>query len=377
MPSPSVALPTGTGPAALTESAAGRRSVPGIALAVVLAVATLVAAVPLQHRVLLASLTWVTAASVLVRGDGRVLRPTLGALYVATFLAVAVVRGVPLERPILLVWLMGFAAIWTIGGQRGGMGPAVADWLPYGIAMTAYDFTRGAADGLGMPLQEQFPIDVDKALFFGHVPNVVVQEWLGPFDKFHPAWWQVPMALMYATHFVVPFVIPAVLWIRNRERFREWRRRFFSVVGLGLVTYALLPAVPPWLASQNGKIGKIERIVNYGWRRIGVDIAERVFDTGSRTFNVVAALPSLHAAFTLVAAAYFWRRTSRWVRPILVLYPLGMAVTLVAGGEHYVFDILLGWAYVVAVEVFWTRRERRRRFVEPGPEEFAAAQSAS
>lgn len=294
-------------------------------------------------------------------GRWRSVRLVLGVTYIIAAIAQIWRWGLPLERPILLAWLMVGGAIFTLGRGNGGALNAVKDWLPYGVAMTAYDFTRGAADTLGMPVQQELLINVDKALFFGHVPNVVVQEWLGPFDKFDPAWWQVPMALMYATHFVVPFVIPAVLWIRNRERFREWRRRFFSVVGLGLLTYCLLPAVPPWLASQNGKIGKIERIVNYGWRRIGVDIADRVFDLGSRTFNVVAALPSLHAAFTLIAAAYFWRRAARWVRPILVAYPLGMALTLVAGGEHYVFDILLGWLFVIAVEVFWTRREQRRK----------------
>ena len=96
-------------------------------------------------------------------------------------------------------------------------------------------------------------------------------------------------------------------------------------------------------------------------------MADRVFDFGSRTFNVVAALPSLHAAFTLVAAAYFWRRAGTWAKPILVLYPLGMAVTLVVGGEHYVFDILLGWLYVIVVEVFWTRREARAARLEPTP----------
>lgn len=278
------------------------------------------------------------------------------------FLVLVVRWGLPLERPILFAWIMGAAAIATVGRQRGGPLPVLKDWLPYGLALTAYDFTRGAADGLGMPIQQQLPITIDKFLFGGYVPNVELQSWLGPFGR-DIGWWQIPMALMYASHFVVPFVIPAVLWVRDRDRFRQWRRRYFSVVGLGLVTYILLPTVPPWLASKNGKIGPIDRIVNRGWNRIGVDVADRVFDFGSRTFNVVAALPSLHAAFTLVAAAYFWRRAGTWAKPILVLYPLGMAVTLVVGGEHYVFDILLAWLYVAASMLWWQRREARQPLV--------------
>lgn len=280
--------------------------------------------------------------------------------YGAAF-AVALWRwGVPLERPIVLAWLMGLAAVTTIGRTGGGLLPVLRDWLPYGVAMTAYDFTRGAADGLGMPIQRQLPIAVDKFLFFGHVPNVELQKWLGPFGR-DVAWWQIPMALIYASHFVVPFVIPAVLWIRNRERFRAWRRRFFSMVAVGLLTYVLLPAVPPWMASKQGAIGPITRIVNRGWSRIGVTIADRVFDMGTRTVNVVAALPSLHAAFAGLAAAFFWRSTRPWLRPLLAMYPIGMALTLVAGGEHYVFDILLAWVYLAAILWFWARREGLRR----------------
>ena len=47
-----------------------------------------------------------------------------------------------------------------------------------------------------------------------------------------------------------------------------------------------------------------------------------------------------------------------------------MAWTLVYGGEHYVFDVLLGWIYAVAVYfgVRWARRpaaasERRGRAI--------------
>jgi hypothetical protein len=37
-----------------------------------------------------------------------------------------------------------------------------------------------------------------------------------------------------------------------------------------------------------------------------------------------------------------------------------MALTLMATGEHYFFDILLGWVYAGAVMVAWAAWERRR-----------------
>ncbi len=289
-------------------------------------------------------------------------RGVLCGAYGGAFILVTWRSGLTFERPILLAWLMGAAIVATLGRPGGGVVPVLRDWLPYGLALTAYDFTRGAADQVGMPLQVRMPIEIDKFLFVGRVPNVEVQRWLGPFGN-HVAWWEVPIALTYASHFVVPFVIPAMLWVRNRERFRAWRRRFFTVVGLGLVTYVLLPTVPPWMASKNGEIGPVARVANRGWRRLGVHFADRVFEFGQRTVNVVAALPSLHAAFAGLAAAFFWAQTPRWARPLLALYPAMMAFTLIEGGEHYVFDILLAWLYVAASMLWWQRREARQPLV--------------
>ena len=47
-------------------------------------------------------------------------------------------------------------------------------------------------------------------------------------------------------------------------------------------------------------------------------------------------------------------------RPLLAAYPIAMGLTLVATGEHYVFDVLLGWSYAGAVMFGWAWWERRR-----------------
>jgi membrane-associated phospholipid phosphatase len=37
-----------------------------------------------------------------------------------------------------------------------------------------------------------------------------------------------------------------------------------------------------------------------------------------------------------------------------------MAFTLVAGAEHYIVDILLGWAFAAGVHIGWLRLDDRR-----------------
>jgi membrane-associated phospholipid phosphatase len=168
----------------------------------------------------------------------------------------------------------------------------------------------------------------------------------------HPHAWDYVAIVVYLTYFVVPIAVAAVLWYRAPTLFRRYVTLWIGLSFAALVTYALYPAVPPWLASRQGLLPHVVRIAPKLTRALGADLS-RVM--GSQHYvNKVAAVPSLHAATALLIAMIFWSHTVRW-RWLLVLYPLAMAVSLVYLGEHYVSDILLGWLYAVAVFVFGGR----------------------
>ena len=74
--------------------------------------------------------------------------------------------------------------------------------------------------------------------------------------------------------------------------------------------------------------------------------------------------PSLHAAYPLLFLLFFWAGARWYWRLVLVAYPLAMSFTLVYSGEHYAFDILLGWFYAVlafALNRAWDRWRAARR----------------
>ena len=83
--------------------------------------------------------------------------------------------------------------------------------------------------------------------------------------------------------------------------------------------------------------------------------ATRLAQAGS---NLVAALPSLHAAFAVLVSIALWLHVrNRVARVLIAAYPVAMGITLVYGGEHYVIDVLLGWVYValvLLVALAWT-----------------------
>ena len=79
------------------------------------------------------------------------------------------------------------------------------------------------------------------------------------------------------------------------------------------------------------------------WDHFGVRVVADVFDTGSGLVNMVAAMPSLHAAYPATLLLFFWN-DGKWWRIVLGAYTLAMGFALVYGGEHYLVDILVGWA---------------------------------
>jgi hypothetical protein len=281
------------------------------------------------------------------------------ALFACASLALFVTFGVPYQRDLLAVWLLLGLLCFSLSDVRGWARGVVLEWLPFIAILIAYDALRGsAAHTFGVHYLPQ--LDVDKALAGGSVPTVTLQHWLW---HGHVVWYDVIFWAVYLTHFFATPTLAAVLWKIDRRRFRTFVVLVATLSFAGVATYALFPAAPPWMAAQAHLISPVTRIVPQVWHALGLHSAGSVIEGGYRYANNVAAVPSLHAAFSLLVAITLWPRRRRWLRPLVALYPLAMAFALIYGGEHYLSDIVLGWLYaLVAVAIgravlsWWTAR---------------------
>jgi PAP2 superfamily len=213
-----------------------------------------------------------------------------------------------------------------------------------------------------MPAHAHLQIELDRLLGFGSVPTVWLQDhlWHG---AAHLQWYDYATWAVYMSYFFATTLLLAALWW---WRPAEYRRFAAMVVGLavaGCATYVLYPADPPWLAAQNGDISPVHRFVGDVNLDVGTLSFTSLWESGQRYGNDVAAVPSLHAAYTLLLVLFLVGRTRSRLRHLLWLYPAAMAFALVYAGEHYVCEILLGWLYATAVYVIagrsWGRFGRR------------------
>jgi membrane-associated phospholipid phosphatase len=290
-----------------------------------------------------------------------VARPYALGLYFFALVVWSAHYGIPVQRELVILWTCGALACVSIGRPPREILQLVLDWLPIVAVLWVYDLTRGAADSLGIGAHYLPMIDFDRFLF-GEVPTVWLQEQL--YDPAVVQWWDVGFTLVYTSYFIAPFVLAGWLWARDRLGFQRFTRRLVTLALAGLATYLAFPAAPPWMASGMGLIGEVHRSTARGWEVLGVGTAS-LFSKGQAASNLVAAVPSLHSAFTMLVALFLWGRVRPRLRPLLLLYPLAMGLTLIATGEHYFFDVLLGWLYAGAAMVGWAWWERRRLVTLP------------
>jgi membrane-associated phospholipid phosphatase len=277
-------------------------------------------------------------------------------LYVVALAAYTVAYGVPVQRELVIAWTCGALAIASIGRPPREIVQLVLDWLPIVAVLAVYDFTRGAADSMGIGVHFDTMIDFDRFVFFGETPTEWLQAHLYEADVVH--WYDIGFTLVYTSYFIVPFATAGVLWARDRLAFLRFVKRLVTLAIAGLATYIAFPAAPPWMAGEEGRLHVVHRTTAKGWEVIDLQTAA-MFSHGQDAVNKVAAVPSLHSAFVALVAMFLWGRVRPALRPLLALYPLAMGLTLMATGEHYFFDVLLGWIYAGAVMACWAWWERR------------------
>jgi hypothetical protein len=278
------------------------------------------------------------------RARRLLVRWLLSSVLVLSFAVTCLVEGLPTDRIVLLGWVLAGLALYAVadGGRR--VGRLLADWLPLVALLLAYDASRGLADGLGTTVHVTEPAAVDRWFGNGALPTIVLQE------HWNAAWWEAVATLVYASHFVVTPVVLAVLWVRDRERWVRYARLVIALSAAGLVTYVLYPAAPPWLAARDGVIEPVERLSGAGWEVLGLPRAGALLADSQGQVNQVAAVPSLHTAFAVLAWLVLLPLARRsWQRVALVGYALLMPLVLVWSGEHYVIDTILGALYAAAV----------------------------
>jgi hypothetical protein len=271
-----------------------------------------------------------------------------------------VLVGVPTDPFQMFVWLWLATIAWNVRAPARSHLAFARDWGPVFAGLIVYLYSRGFVDELPIPVHWTEPLGFDKWIGGGELPTQRLQQALcgepcsGASD---PRWYDAVLTTTYFTHFVAGLTLAVVLWLRNREAWVPWMRRYLVINFSALAIYFVYPMAPPWLASKDGYVdAHLPRLTGRGWDDIGLGGFHVLL---AKVGNPVAAMPSLHGGIAMLIALYgISRLRSAW-RWLLLVYPLMMGFALVYYAEHYVLDILAGWLLAGVVMIgcgWWERR---------------------
>ena len=273
--------------------------------------------------------------------------------------------GLLVDRISVAIALGLFLLCAFIGKPWRRWGVLVVDAAIYATMWFAYETTHGAADQLGFPLQVTAPRNIDRAMFFGADPTVWLQQRF--FHANDIRWYDDVGSVIYYSHFVVPVVALAAVWVVSRALWVRFMKRLATVLVVSCAMFVVLPTAPPWIAG-NARYGydtlpiTITRHTWRGFYDLGFVGFVRGWSNSLDWANPVAALPSLHVAFALFVPAFFLPAVRWWwVRALMMSYPVAMLAALVYFGEHWVIDGVVSAAIVGGTFWFWNCVESLQR----------------
>lgn len=144
---------------------------------------------------------------------------------------------------------------------------------------------------------------------------------------------QVLSSYYFVMHLGMTALLLLLLWLRS-DAYRRQRNVLVVASLLGLAAYWAYPVAPPRMLA--------------GFHDTVHDLLPAAYQLEASKANLYAAVPSLHMAWAIWCGVALWAMSGAWwVRTLAVAHPVITAVTVLATGNHYVFDLLTGAALML------------------------------
>jgi len=253
-------------------------------------------------------------------------------------------RRLELRAPVVTALAWQAPAALALAAPRS----RVRDAGTYALQMWAYfahfDMPDDDPAALLERLRVDYPARVDRALGGGTLPTIRLQRALGREGRLRAH--DYALSCVHWSWFLAPHGTLAYLLLRHHRLYPRSAVLMAACFDLGCVVYWAVPTAPPWWAGDNGHVPPVRRIMAEAGERFWKRAWQPLYH--SLQGNPFAAMPSLHFG-TSVMAAHVLSRVGRGAGALGWAYALTLGFGLVYLGEHYVVDLLAGFALAEAV----------------------------
>ena len=140
--------------------------------------------------------------------------------------------------------------------------------------------------------------------------------------------------VFYGLHFPLVLGASVLFWLTNKPLYRSYVSAMLITSFAALTLFLLLPTMPPWYqgTAQNLVLNGSSSLSGYGG-----------WFTQLMESDKFAAFPSLHSAYA-TTFSYFTIKLRLWLAVVAVPLVLGVEISTIYLGQHYLVDLLGGAA---------------------------------
>jgi membrane-associated phospholipid phosphatase len=216
----------------------------------------------------------------------------------------------------------------------------VAIWAWFSLMLIPYSALRGIGDSFFAPHDIK---GFETAIFGGVIPSRWLQVHL------HQQSARDLDYLMFLAHlswFFLPFIWGLVIAFTDRKKLFEFYGWVLTLSYLSTLFFLVAPTRPPWMEAGVTRVLLDRSFVQY-----------TQLDS-----NAYAAFPSMHAGLPMTMALFFFLRSEKkkGYGFIVLAHCLWVSFAIVYLGEHWVIDVLGGWALAAGAAFLFTSRTVRR-----------------
>ncbi|MEO8875396.1 MAG: phosphatase PAP2 family protein [Polyangiaceae bacterium] len=213
---------------------------------------------------------------------------------------------------------------------------------------------------------------IDMSIFSVDLGNGVRGSVHDYFLVHHTTFLDVICAIPYGTFIYVDIAFAIFLYTRDYQAMQRFGWTFLLLNIAGFTTYHIYPAAPPWYYHAHGCIADMSAHASEGPHLTHVDaLMGWKYFAGfyGRSNDVFGAVPSLHVSYPLLVILYGWRYFKTPLRVAISIFFIVMCFAAVYLDHHWIFDVLLGILYTLAVHngvrLLWNRISPPTKSTEP------------
>jgi len=155
----------------------------------------------------------------------------------------------------------------------------------------------------------------------------------------------------YINWMPVPLAFGLWLFVKDKEMFLKFSLVFLTVNLLGFMVYYIYPAAPPWYVAKYGfdlhigvpgsraGLARFDELIHY-------PLFEGIYNKNA---NVLAAMPSLHAAYPVIVLYFGLKKKVGWFNILFAVFVAGIWFSAVYSGHHYIIDVIAGALLTIPV----------------------------